>query len=271
MNYKLIATDLDDTLLNLEGKLSQSDRKAIIKAQEKGVKYVLASGRPTFAMKDFAHELELVKYNSFLISYNGAVIYDVANEKTIFEDSLTAQDAHLLYHFAKENGCEIITYLGDTIISEGHNEFIQVELDLTKMPLIQVENFKNAVQKNVIKCIILADPEHLVTVEKKLKEKHSENYSIARSKPFFLEITRKGIDKGETLKRLCSLLDISLEECIAVGDSYNDITMLEAAGLGIAVENAKDAVKDVADFITHSNTKNGTEYLIEKFIFNSTF
>jgi len=266
MNYKLIATDLDDTLLDAEGRISKEDKEAIIKVQEKGIKYVLASGRPTFAMKHLATELQLEKFQSFLISFNGAVIYDVANKKTVFEDSLTSQDAHRLYDFAKENSCEIITYLEDTIVSEGYNEFIQVELDITKMPLIQVANFKHSIQENVIKCILLAAPEHLAVMEEKLKEKYGSLYSIARSKPFFLEVTRKGIDKGETLKRLCTLLNISLDESIAVGDSYNDITMLEAAGVAIAVENAKEAVKDVADFITLSNTENGTKHFIEKFI-----
>jgi len=266
MTYKLIATDLDDTLLDTDGKISPLDKESIIKAQEKGIKYVLASGRPTFAMQHLAKELELSKYQSYLISFNGAVIYNCNKKITIFEDALSASDAHLLYDFAKENMCEIITYLGDTIVSEDYNEFIQVELDITKMPLIQVANFKHFVQENVIKCILLAPPEHLAVMEEKLKEKYGSLYSIARSKPFFLEVTRKGIDKGETLKRLCSLLNISLEECIAVGDSYNDITMLEAAGLAIAVANAKDAVKDVSDFITLSHTQNGTKHFIEKFI-----
>ena len=110
MSYKIIFTDLDDTLLNSEKKISQIDKEAIMKAQEAGIKFVLASGRPTFAMYDLAKELELEKYGSFILSFNGSIITNCKSGKHIFEESLTKEDLHLMYDFAKENSCHIIHF-----------------------------------------------------------------------------------------------------------------------------------------------------------------
>lgn len=266
MNYKAIFTDLDDTLLNSSGKINPTDKKAIMKCQEKGVKFILASGRPTFAMKDLAFELELDKYNSYLLSFNGAVVTECSTGNTLFQESLTKDDIHKLYDFSKEKNLHIITYLDDSIISETTSEYIDVEVNLTKMPHKVVENFKNTVDRDAIKCIILGEPVYLKEMEKELKAMYEDVYTIAISKPFFLEVTKKGIDKGNTLKRLIKELNIDIKETIAVGDSYNDMTMLQAAGLAVAVENAKPEIIKIADYVTLSNDNNGMANLIEKYV-----
>lgn len=268
MSYKIIFTDLDDTLLNSEKKISQVDKEAIMKAQEAGVKFVLASGRPTFAMQDLAKELELAKYGSYLLSFNGSIITDCKTGKNIFEASLTKEDLYLMYDFAKENHTHILTYIDDNVVSETESEYIDVEVDLTKMPHNLVNNFKEATYKSAVKCMLLEEPNYLKEVEKKLKEKYGNQYSIAISKPFFLEVTKLGIDKGIALKKLVDILGFKLEESIAVGDSYNDLPMLKAAGLAACVENANEDIKKVCSFISKSNNQGGIAYLIDKLIFN---
>ncbi len=268
MSYKIIFTDLDDTLLNSEKKISQLDKKAIMKAQEAGIKFVLASGRPTFAMYDLARELELAKYGSFILSFNGSIITDCKTGKNIFEESLTREDLHLMYDFAKENNCHILTYIDDEIISETESEYIDVEVNLTKMPHRLVKNFKDSVNKSAVKCMLLEEPSYLKKVEKKLKEKYGDKYSIAISKPFFLEVTKLGVDKGVALEKLVETLGIKIEESIAVGDSYNDLPMLKSAGLPACVANANEDIKKVCSFISKSNDEGGMAYLIEKLIFN---
>lgn len=268
MNYKMIVTDLDDTLLDKNGKVSLEDKKAIMEAQEKGVKFVLASGRPTYAMKDLAKELNLSKYGSYILSFNGGIITECSTNNIILKETLSVEDIHKLYAFSKEENIHIITYIDDQIISETESEYIDVEVNLTKMPHNLVKSFKEEVKKDSVKCIILSEPTHLKEMEKKLIEKYGEEYSIAISKPFFLEVTKKGVDKGQSLLRLVDILDIDSKEIIAVGDSYNDISMLEVAGLSVAVENAKEEVKNIVDYITKSNNDGGMAHLIEKFIFN---
>lgn len=268
MSYKIIFTDLDDTLLNSEKKISHIDKEAILKAQEVGVKFVLASGRPTFAMYDLAKELELEKYESFILSFNGSIITECRNGKNIFEASLTKDDLHLIYDFAKENNCHILTYLDNEIVSETESEYIDVEVNLTKMPHKVVKSFKETVDRPAVKCMLLEEPSYLKEVEKRLKEKYGDKYSIAISKPFFLEITKLGVDKGVALKNLVETLGIKIEESIAVGDSYNDLPMLKAAGLAACVENANEDIKKVCSFISKSNNNGGMAYLIEKLIFD---
>lgn len=267
MKYKMIVTDLDDTLLNSQGKISTKDKSAIIKAQEAGIKFVLASGRPTYAMKDLAKELDLAKYGSYILSYNGSIITDCKTDKNILEETLTHEEIHTLYDFSKRKNVEIITYLDDTIISESYSSYIEVEVDLTKMPFEKVKNFKQTINKDCVKCILLEDPTYLSTVEKDLKNELGKDFSIAISKPFFLEVTKLGVDKGSSLLKLANLIGINIEEVIVVGDSYNDLPMLKVAGLAACVENAKPEIKDICKFITTSNNNNGMANLIEKLIF----
>ncbi|MGL4424936.1 MAG: Cof-type HAD-IIB family hydrolase [Cetobacterium sp.] len=269
MNYKMIVTDLDDTLLNSQGKISIKDKEAIIKAQEAGVKFVLASGRPTYAMKDLAEELNLAKYGSFILSYNGSIITDCKTNKNILEESLTKEEIHTLYDFSKTKNVDIITYLDDTIISESYSSYIDVEVDLTKMPFEKVENFKNTINKDCVKCILLEDPDYLLKVEQNLKDEFGKDFSIAISKPFFLEVTKLGVDKGSSLLKLVELVGVKIEEVIVVGDSYNDLPMLKVAGLAACVENAKPEIKEICKFITTSNNNNGMFNLIQKLIFKN--
>jgi len=267
MKYKMIVTDLDDTLLNSQGKVSEKNKEYIRKAQEAGVKFVLASGRPTFAMVDLAHELELAKYGSYLLSYNGAIVTECATNRVWLEESLTAEDAHKLHDFSREHNVNIITYVGDEIISEDRCEYAQVEVELTGMPYRKVDCFKSGVEGPVVKCIMLENPEYLAQVEKKLKEGLGRDYSVAISKPFFLEIMKSGIDKGASLLKLGAKLGIDPTEIIACGDSYNDQSMLEVAGMSVAVANAKEPIKALCDYIAPTNNEDAMAHVIERFIF----
>ncbi|MBC2851045.1 HAD family phosphatase [Cetobacterium sp. 8H] len=267
MKYKMIVTDLDDTLLNSQGKISETDKLNIMKAQENGIKFVLASGRPTFAMRDLAKELDLRKYESYILSYNGSIITNCKTDKNILSETLKVEEIHTLYDFSKRKNVEIITYLDDTIVSEDFSSYIEVEVELTKMPFEKVKNFKATVDRDCVKCIMLGEPSYLKEVEKELKEELGHKFSISISKPFFLEITKLGVDKGSSLLKLATLKNIKLEEIIVVGDSYNDLPMLKVAGLPACVENAKPEIKDFCKFISTSNNNNGISNIIKTFIF----
>lgn len=267
MKYKMIVTDMDDTLLNSNGEVSEENKAAIIRAQEKGVKFILASGRPTFAMKKIAEELKLDEFGSYMLSYNGAIVTECKEWTEWYKEALSKEEAHQLYEFSADNKVHIITYLKDQIVSETESEYIDVELKLTGMPHNKIDCFKTTVSESVVKCIMLEEPTYLKDVEKKLKKKMGDKFSIAISKPFFLEVMKNGIDKGASLIKLAKYLDISTDEIIAVGDSYNDLTMLQAVGMPVAVENAKIEVKEAAKYISSSNNDNGVAKVIEEFVF----
>lgn len=268
MKYKMIVTDLDDTLLNSEKKISPIDYDAIMKAQEAGIKFILCSGRPTFAMRELAKEIKAKEFGSYILSFNGSIITDCKTNKNIFEASLEKEDLHLMYDFSKKYNTHILTYINDEIISETESEYIDVEVDLTKMNHKIVKSFKEYVNQGAVKCMLLAEPSYLKKVEAELKKEVGDKYSIAISKPFFLEITKLGIDKGVAVKKLADTLNIPIEEVIAVGDSFNDLPMLKAAGTSVAVDNAHLEIKKQVDFIVKSNNNGGMADLIDRFIFN---
>lgn len=264
--YKMIVLDLDDTLLNDDHKISQRNKDALMTAQELGVKLVLASGRPTNGMLSIAKELQLDKYGSFILSYNGSKILHADTHEEIFSSTISKDMVHRLYDFSKREGVSILTYKNETIITEETNEYADIEANITGLPLNLVEKFKDTVTEPVVKAMMLGHPDNLVDVEQALIKEVSSEVSVFRSKPFFLEFTALNVTKGTSLRQLTEKLGISREEVIAVGDSYNDITMLEFAGLGVAMGNAPDAIKEIANHVTETNNNDGVAKVVEDFI-----
>ncbi|NLR91868.1 Cof-type HAD-IIB family hydrolase [Flammeovirga agarivorans] len=265
LGYKMLVLDMDDTLLNDDHIISERNKEMLMKAQEEGIKVVLASGRPTPAMLSFARELELDRFGSYIISYNGGTLIDMADESVVFSQSLSVNNIHTLYDFANENNVDIITYSADSIISESHSKYIQVELDITKMSFDQVTDFKGAVDFEPIKCIMLEEPSKLQEVKPVLESKFPE-LSVSFSKPFFLEVTQTGIDKAATLSKLAEITGIKREEIIAVGNAGNDLSMVEYAGLGVWVDNVTEELRHKADVIVASNNDDGVAEVVEKYL-----
>lgn len=264
MSYKMIITDMDDTLLDKEHQLSEENKLAILEAQSKGLKFVLASGRPTYAMRSYAQALEMHTHDSYFLSYNGAIITKAFDQSVLYQQCLSKEEAHLLCEIAAQYNIEILTYDGDEIVSATKSEYIDVEIALTGMPFRQVANLQSHITTDVVKCIMLSEPSALKKIAAELQEKYSDRFSIAISKPFFLEFMKKGVDKGASLRRLADHINISLEDIIAVGDSYNDATLLATAGYAVAVENAVDDIKAIADHIAPASTQHALKYVIEK-------
>ncbi|PKB15731.1 Cof-type HAD-IIB family hydrolase [Flavobacterium sp. 5] len=267
VKYKMIVLDMDDTLLTDNHTISDENKEMIFKAQELGVYVVLASGRPTSAMTEYAKELKMDFYNSYMLSYNGAVITDLAADKVLFEQTLTKEQIHELYDYSLESKTHIITYVNDAIVSETDSEYIEIEKHITGLAHNKVSSFKDEVQTNAVKCILLEEPSYLKTVEDDLKLK-MPHLSISMSKPFFLEVAQQGIDKAYSLKKLAEKLDIHQSEIIAVGNAGNDLTMIEYAGLGVWVDNVTPELRDKGNVIVASNNDHGVAEVIKRYILN---
>jgi Cof subfamily protein (haloacid dehalogenase superfamily) len=162
---------------------------------------------------------------------------------------------------------DIITYLDGAIISETDSEFIEIEKEITGLPHKKVLDFKKAVYKPAVKCILLAEPDYLKQVEKDLKVT-MPHLSVAMSKPFFLEAAQNGIDKAASLKLLAEKLNIHQSEIIAVGNAGNDLTMIEYAGLGVWVDNVTPELRDRANVIVASNNNDGVAEVVQRYILN---
>lgn len=271
MSYKMIVLDLDDTLLKNDGTISRKTKKTPKKAQEDGVKVVLASGRPTFAIESVANALELEKYGGYIISYNGARIIECKSRKELYAANITREEVQELYQMSQENEAYIQTYIGDNIIASQSNKFTDIEKQITGMEIIIPDDFSSYVQQEVVKVIVLQEPERLKELEKQWKPLVENKLYMTISKPFFLEFMNLEVDKGKSILRLGKMLGIDAEEIIAIGDSYNDITMIQAAGLGVAMGNAVETVKEIANYITEDNEHDGVAAVVEKFIWEQAF
>ena len=265
MKYKMLVLDMDDTLLNDDHTISNENKVMLAKARELGVHIVLASGRPTPAMIAYAKELQLD--NSYMISYNGAVITDLKEDKVIFEQTLTQGQIHELYDYSLKSKTHIITYVGGKIVSETESEYIEIEKNITGLEHNKVVSFKEEVQSSAVKCILLEEPTYLKEVEKDLKAA-MPHLSVSMSKPFFLEVAQNGIDKGASIKFLAERLNILQSEIIAVGNAGNDLTMIEYAGLGVWVDNVDPELRDKGDVIVASNNNHGVAEVVRRFILN---
>ena len=248
MDYKIIVLDLDGTLTNRDKVITPRTKEALMKAQEAGKIVVLASGRPTAGVEPLAKELDLARFGSYILSYNGGMITKIMD-------------------LAKEYGVDFLTYEGEEIITNNDQcVYAHKESKINHLPLRQVDNMEEHVNFPVAKFLLLDDGDYLATVEPKVKAAMGKNFAVYRSEPYFLEVLPKGIDKAQSLERLLQHLGMTKEEMIACGDGYNDLTMIQYAGLGVAMENAVLPVRKAADYITASNNDDGVGLVVEKFM-----
>ena len=266
MKYKLLVLDLDGTLTNKKKEITEHTRQTLIQAQEKGLKIVLASGRPTYGIAPLAEKLELQKYEGYILSYNGGEIIDWKTGELMYKNLLAHDVLPYLYQCAKQNDFAIVTYDGEYVLTEHpDDEYVQKEAILNVMKTKKVANFLDAVKHPIAKCLIVGEPTRLAVLEKEMYEHLKDRMGVFRSEPYFLELVPKGIDKAQSLSVLLKEIGMTKDEMIAIGDGFNDLSMIKYAGLGIAMENAQDIVKENADFITLSNEEDGVAYAVEKF------
>lgn len=267
MNYQMIVLDLDGTLTNSQKKITPPTKEALIQIQKRGKKVLLASGRPTPGVLPLAKELHLSDYGSYILSFNGGRIINCATDEIIYNKLLPAEVIPTVYEIAKDYEVDILTYRSDAIISGlVLNEYTELEARINSLPILQVEDFPSFVDFPVNKLLITGAAETTAQIEQLLKKRFHKYLNIYRSEPFFLEVMPRNIDKAYSLQKLLSSTGLTAEEMICVGDGFNDLTMIEYAGLGVAMANAQEIVKESADYITKSNDEDGVLHVIERYM-----
>jgi Cof subfamily protein (haloacid dehalogenase superfamily) len=265
--YKVIALDLDGTLTNARKEITPATRSALLEAQQRGVRIILASGRPVFGIAPLADELRLSEHHGYIMAYNGGQIIDWSTREVVGQQTLDPEVLPYFYECACRGGFEILTYDGDDVICEHpENQYVQYECMLNKMKARRVEHFLEAIHEPKPKCLIVGDPEPLARLEAEMAERLRDTNGVYRSEAFFLELVPKGIDKALSLERLFERVGFSREELIACGDGYNDLSMIRYAGLGVAMANAKEEVKAAADYITLSNEEDGVAAVVQRYL-----
>ena len=268
MKYKLLVLDVDGTLPNDEREISKRTLAALLKVQQMGVRIVLASGRPTYGLMPLAKTLELGNYGGFVLSYNGCQIIKAQNGEILFERRINPEMLPYLEKKACKNGFAIFTYHDDTLITDSpDNEYIKNEALLNNLKIIKEDEFSTAIDFAPCKCMLVSDKEKaLIGLEQHWEKRLAGTLDAFRSEPYFLEVVPCGVNKANTLGALLEHLGVTREEVIAVGDGVCDVTMLQLAGMGVAMGHSQDSVKVCADYVTASNEEDGVALAVEKLI-----
>ena len=288
--YKLVAIDLDGTLLNSYGEISNQNIETIKKAKEKNVEIVLASGRPIVSVKNLANQIGA---NNYMICGNGAVTYDIQNEKIIYDRFLEKSKVLQIVKICEENSIFYSIYTKDTILTKNLNYNVlffykenEGKPDEKKTDISIIQNIEEYIQKrkeedylkiticdgnkavfeNIIRKLKTVENVEVLDVEHMSRKKIKNGNDEFLIEYFYTEITNTNVDKWAALENLINILGIKKEEVITIGDNVNDVLMVKNAGLGVMVENAATYIKENADFIAKDNDSDGVAQTIEKFI-----
>lgn len=267
--YKLIAIDMDGTLLNGAKTISEENYLAIQKAKKAGVKIVLATGRPLNGIKKYLAHLNLINEDDYTVVYGGAVVQNNKTEQFISRNILELKDWNYLLSLSLKLNVNIHVLTENSCITPKNNKYSNQEATMNNIPLI-IDNPTNMKENlSLIKIMFIDEPEILSKAISNLPKELYDKYTIVRSAPYFLEFLNINANKGLGVETLAKSLNIMQEEVICIGDAGNDTHMVEYAGLGVAMENAFPELKEVANFITLSNENHGVAHVIDKFIFNN--
>ena len=266
---KLLALDMDGTLLNEAKEIPQAHITAIHQAIEKGVKLVLCTGRPLFGVLPYYKQLGLDLQNEYVIVNNGCSTHQTSDWGLVDWQELSPADIEYLYDLAEKSDVQL------TLFDEKHyfvlggkpNEIVQndaklVFSDLTEISLEEATSGKY----RMFQGMFLGTKEQTDDFEQRFAKELCQRFSGVRSQPVIYEAMPLGTTKATALSRLAAILKIEPSEIMAMGDANNDIEMLQFAGLGIAMGNASDYVKSLANDVTASNEEDGVARAIEKYI-----
>ena len=293
--YKLVAIDLDGTMLNSYGIVTENTKNTIKKIEEQGIEVIIASGRPIDSIKEIAREIESKNY---FIAGNGAIIYDIKKDKIIYEKTLSKEKVLEIIKICEENSISYNVYTEKEILATSlkynvlyyHKENLKKEENKkTKINIVKnmYEYIKNKEDARYLKITICDESKTVFnSIIRKLKElkeieilevshmarktirQGTEEFSISY---YYTEISEENVDKWNAIEFLIEKLNINKNEIMAIGDNSNDKNMIENAGLGIAMKQSSPSVINIADEVTDGNNEEGVAKILQKYYKNINF
>lgn len=277
MTIKAIILDMDGTLLNSDKKISKRTKDALIDAQRKGVKLVLASGRPTTGMIQHAEELEMAKHHGLLVSYNGAKVIDCQTMEELYSRAMTVAEGKAVLEHMKQFDVKVMIDKGnymyvnnvyaDTINYRGTEiNIIEYESRGGNYLLCEQADLAEFLDHELSKILTAGDPAYLAANHQKMMAPFAEELNAMFTADFYFEFTAKNVDKAQALASVLQPMGIEPEEMMAVGDGHNDRSMLEYAGFAVAMDNAVQELKDLATHVTLSNDEDGIAHIMAELL-----
>ena len=266
---KLIAVDVDGTLVNSKGKITDKTRDALIAATKAGHEVMIVSGRPTYGLRDQAKTLAFDKFGGVLSSYNGGQLYDYKEGKILANHTMDFDVAKRMLDFSKLLDLELMIPYGEVIITDyGDNFYTNRESKMLNMGIKAVEDIRDSLDFAPNKLLFAQDPDKIDEPSMRLLDEFGDVTEQVKSARFYYEVMPKGLSKGTSILEACKIFDIDREDTIVFGDEMNDMSMFEVAGTGVAMGNAVESIKNVADYVTKTNNEDGIAYYLENFVLN---
>lgn len=260
-----MAVDIDGTLLDSKGNLTEATRKAITAGVEKGLIFTISTGRP---IQGVEYLNRLLNLDLPYITYNGAMVITGKSKEILYEQKLSSEDATRIVRLGEKYGTTIVIWADNKLFATELNERVQKYKEISGVEPTVVKDLQQLADHGVTKILWYDEIDKIDRYQSEVGKYVGENVNFHTSRPMFLEFVDKKASKAIAMEKLGEHFGIKRSEMIAVGDGYNDLSMIEYAGLGVAMANAKDAIKEKADFITLSNDEDGVAHVINKFVLN---
>lgn len=263
MTIKLVAVDMDDTLLDGELKVSPQTREAINKAHEQGAFVTIATGRMFCSSLPYALELNI---KTPIITYNGGMIRSAFSKDMLFHKTIAPDIANKIVEYFHEKGWYLQSHINDVLYVVERGEKAQYYENVAGVQAVPIGEQFYTMSHEPTKMLAIAEPHQILEIQKMIHAEFGKEVYAATSKSNYLEMMHPSVNKGYALQLLAESMKLSRDEVMAIGDSNNDIPMLEYAGLGVAMGNSTDKIKAVAQAVTGHHNEHGVAQAIEKYV-----
>lgn len=277
MTVKVIIMDIDGTLLNDDKQLTEKTRTALLKAQDQGALLVLASGRPTSGLRKLAKQLKMDQHHGLFVCFNGSKVIDCQSNEVLFNQAISVEDSKAVLEHLKKFKARPMFDKGEYMyVNDVFDNFItykgqpfnvmKYEARSNNYLLCEKRDLAAFVDFEINKILTYGDPEYLQQHYREMMEPFQDRLNCMFTADFYFEFTAKGIDKAKALDVVLISKGYKREEMIAFGDAQNDKTMIQYVGCGIAMANASEELKAVADDVTLSNNDDGIAFALAKYM-----
>ena len=273
-NIKLVFSDLDETLLLSNQHVPNNNIEAIQKAREKGVKFIITTGRAFEMIQVILEEIKLKNLpNEYSICYNGGLIIENKDNKILNFKGIPFDVANRIFKYGEKYDVCVLVF---TLNSVCFFKQDPIEVERKKKQNVKIKIFDDydltpLKNEKIAKMMFakLNQMDYLKKIRDEVEPFFKDELSISFSSNRYMEINTKGIDKGFAVKWMCDYLKIDIKDTMAIGDNYNDVSMIETAGVGIVVANGNDDVKKIASYVCEkTNSEGGVMEALEKFVIN---
>lgn len=268
MNYKLIAADMDGTLLNSRGVITEKTRDAIRRVEEKGVTFTVCTGRSIQGVERYS---DILNPESPVITYNGAMIVLWKTKEVIYEQRLMPDDARNILAWGKKFNTAAVAWSNNRLFAHELNDRVRNYTELSKVEPVLITDEEEIIHSGITKILWYDEADKIDHFQEVLSDKLGGGVTFCTSKPTFLEFFDSRVSKAVAMEKIGEHFGIKKEEMVAIGDGFNDLSMIEYAGMGVAMGNAPEEIRKRANYVTLSNDDDGVAHFLDKFIRSSDF